>query len=143
MTPTQITLTFDEQGTWYDFFADAEVSCPPARRRSASSPASSASGPTWTCRRPRWTSWASPWQKRHGGDVPAAFGITAAFPNPLATAPHFGTASPHAADVQVEVVDVLGRRVLRPRAKAPRSAGLHTARVDASRLSRPGSTSSA
>ena len=83
--------------------------------------------------------WSTPWSFVVGADAaapsyepPAALAFDGLWPNPVRTRATLRYGLPEAAEVRVEVVDLLGRRVLR--ATAPGEAGWHTAPLDVSGL---------
>ena len=133
VTETAVTFTLDEPTTWYDFFSDTEATFQAGTHSVSLAPGAFVV----------WTDVDIPSPEgglvgltSEGGfdqGVPEAFGITAAFPNPLAGrgTVRYGLTQP--ADVRVEVLDVLGRRVYAA-SEGPRAAGVHAATVDASRL---------
>ena len=133
VTEMAVTFTLDEPITWYDFFADTEATFQAGTHSVLLQPGEFR---VWTdtdvpSPEPGLIGLSS--DGLAGADVPDTFGITAAFPNPTAGGAtlRYGLTAP--ADVQIEVVDVLGRRVL-VSAEGPRAAGVHTATVDAARL---------
>ena len=125
---------FDQTITWYDFFANTELTLEANEFYEVT--LQPGEFHVWTdvdVPSPEMGLLGLPISNEEGAETPTAFGIDAAFPNPLTGigTVRYGLAQP--ADVRVEVLDVLGRSVYSA-TEGARAAGVHTATVDAGRL---------
>ncbi len=109
VTPREVAVDFPATGTWYGFFGDTELAVTETAQTFSLQPGEARIYTNVDVPSP-----ASGIYTVDAEDVagtPDVFRLDAAYPNPFAETTTFTYALPTPADVRVEVVDVLGRRV--------------------------------
>ena len=131
VTARDVAVEFPATGTWYEFFGDTELEVSTTAQSFSLEPGQARIFTDVDVPSPPTTIYAV--DDEEGAAAPLAFALDAAYPNPFADATTIGYALPVAAEVRLEVYDMLGRRVA-VLVDSLQPAGTHAASLRAAAL---------
>lgn len=131
VTARNVAVEFPATGTWYEFFGDTELEVTEVAQTFTLEPGQARIFTNVDVPSPEGGLYAV--DDEDGASEPLALALDAAYPNPASDRAIVRYALPTAADVRLEVYDVLGRRVA-VLADGPQPAGVYRAELRAATL---------